>query len=207
MIYHIQKRDINKAAQLLGRSFIDYPLFKCVLPDYQYRAKKVRHFFNFLIKFGLRNGEVIAPSNRIEGISIWINSSNVKSSLFDILRSGFIALMFNTDFKSIRRFTQFGLKKKEIRSNVVKDPYYLLDVIGVDPRFQKQGLARLMIETKLYEFDKLKMPCYLETSNAANIKYYEKLGFNLIYEYEFMTIKTFCLHRQPFASASRAESV
>lgn len=71
MVYSIQQRDIDKASQVLGRAFSNYPIFKYILPDPQYRKNKIHHLFSFLIKIGLLNGEVIAPSKNIEGVGIW----------------------------------------------------------------------------------------------------------------------------------------
>ncbi len=199
MLYQIQNEDIDKAAQMLGRSFIDYPTFKYVFPDDQYRKNKISFLFTFLIKLGMLRNEVFASSKNIEGVSIWINSCSAKSSLINILKTvkaGIISLNLKVDSKSLKRFREIGLTRRKIRSGILNDNYYLLDVIGVDPKFQKQGFARLLIESKLSDTDKLKTPCYLETSNRANLSFYMKFGFNLIHEYELFAIKTYCLYRK-----------
>ncbi len=197
MLYKIQKKDINGAARLLGKSFRDYPVFKYVLPDYAYRCKKLHHLFRFIIKMGMQNGDVIAPSNKIEGISIWIDSYSTTPSLATVIKSGFIKLVFETNLNTIKRFLEVGKKKEVIRADLVAQPYCLLDVIGVAARSQKKGLARVMIETKLAEFDQRQMPCYLETSDHANIAFYRIFGFDLIHEYRLMAVKSFCLYRTP----------
>jgi hypothetical protein len=198
MLYRIQKNDIDKAAQVLGRSFIDYPIFKYVFPDDQYRKNKISYLFAFLIKLGMLNGEVYASSKNMEAVSIWINSSNAKSPLISALKAGIISLNLKVDSKSVKRFSEIGLKKQKIRSNIINENYYLLDVIGVDPQFRKNGFARLLIESKLSSIDKYKTPCYLETSNRDNLNIYKKFGFNLIHEYDLLEIKVFCLYRKSF---------
>lgn len=198
MVYQIQKTDIKKAAQVLGRSFVDYPIFKYVLSNDQYRKRKITYLFLFIIKLGLLNGEVIASSKEIEGVSIWINPSSEDSPLIDGLKAGIISLLFSIDSKSFMRFCEIGSKIEKIRSDILKDSeYLLLDAIGVDPQFQRQGFARLQIESKLNIADKTNTPCYLETSNRDNIYFYEKFGFSLFYEYELFKIKTYCLYRKP----------
>ncbi|OGP66453.1 MAG: hypothetical protein A2W27_04320 [Deltaproteobacteria bacterium RBG_16_44_11] len=198
MLYRIQKSDIDKAAQILGRSFIDYPIFKYVFPDDQHRKNKIRYLFTFLIKLGMLNGEVYASSKDIEAVSIWINSSNARSPLMSAFKAGIISLNLKVDSKSVKRFSEIGLNKQKIRSDIVNVNYILLDVIGVDPQFQKQGFARLLMESKLNDADKYKTPCYLETSNRDNLNFYKKFGFNLIHEYELLKIKVFCLYRKSF---------
>lgn len=197
MLYQIQKKDIDKAAKILAKSFIDYPIFKFVFPDEQYRKNKIHHLFSFFIKLGMLRGEVFASSKNIEAVSIWLNP-DVKLSLLDYLKAGIIFLKFKIDRKSIKRFSEIGLTKKKNRSNILNNNYCLLDVIGVDPQFQKKGFARLLVESKLIDTDKLKIPCYVETSNQENIPFYERFGFKLIHEYELMSLNIFCLYRNHF---------
>ena len=196
MLHKLQKKDINKAAQVLGESFSDYPIFKYVFPDDQYRKNKINHLFRFLIKYGMLNGEVFAPSDNIEGVSIWINSSNKKSSLWNVLKAGLISLFLNIDKQSFDRFSYIGKYKQNTRTNLITNNYYLLDTIGVDPQLQKKGFARLLMEAKLEEIDQLKIPCYLETSDKMNLNFYKKFGFEIIHEYELASVKVFCLFRE-----------
>jgi hypothetical protein len=196
MIYQIQEKDIHRASQVLGKSFIDYPVLKFIFPDDQYRRDKIFHLFNFLVKLGMLNGEVVAPTENIEGVIIWVNPNNIKSSFFNILQAGFINLAVKIDLSTLNRIRKFYYTKQKIRSNIIKNSYYLLDVIGIDTQFQKKGFGRLLIETKLIEIDKTKKPCYVETSEEKNILFYKKFGFNLIHEYELMALKVFCLYRE-----------
>ena len=198
MIYRIQNRDIDKASQVLGRSFIDYPIFKYVFPDDQYRKKKLCYLFSFLIKLGVLNGEVYASSKNMEAVSIWFNSSNNKSPLVSALKAGIISLYLKVDSKAVKRFSNIGLTKQNIRTKIVHGKYDFLDVIGVDPSFRNKGFARFLIESKLNNIDNIKTPCYLETSNRDNIKFYKKFNFDLIHEYELEKMKVFCLYRKSF---------
>jgi hypothetical protein len=198
MPYRIQNSDIDKASQVLGRSFIDYPIFKYVFPDDQYRKKKLCYLFSFLIKLGILNGEVYASSKNMEAVSIWFNSSSNKLTLMSALKAGIISLSLKVDSKAVKRFRDIGLTKQNIRADIVHGKYDLLDVIGVDPSFQNKGFARFLIESKLNNTKNIKTPCYLETSNLDNIKFYNKFDFNLIHEYELEKIKVFCLYRKSF---------
>ena len=196
MLYQIQKQDISKAADTLAESFLDYPVFKFVLPDKNYRKDKINYLFQFLIKLGLLNGEVIASSRNIEGVSIWINSTKTSTSLLTVIKAGLIQLGYNIGFESFKRFTAIGSFKQNQRTNIMQGSYCLLDVIGVKPRFQRQGFAKTIIESKLTSLDRTKQPCYLETSQESNIKYYEKYSFKLIQHYKYFDTNIFCLLRE-----------
>ena len=196
MTYNIQKKDIDKAAQILSQSFIDYPVFVYIIPDDAYRKRKLHYIFRFLIHLGLLNGEVIAPGEKIEAVSIWIHSTRNNTSLLTVLRAGLLSLYCHLNFGVMSRLLEVGAIKREMRNKIISDPYCLFDMIGVDPLLQRHGFGRKLIEEKLIELDNKKIPCYLETSRSEIVDFYENMGFKLINEYMFKNIKVFCLLRQ-----------
>lgn len=90
--YAIQTRDIAKAADVLSASFADYPIFQYVMPDSPGRSRRLAEVFRFLVRLGLANGEVLAPSERIEGVSIWFRSEATDSTALTALRAGLFGL-------------------------------------------------------------------------------------------------------------------
>jgi ribosomal protein S18 acetylase RimI-like enzyme len=196
MSYYINKNDIRSASQVLGKSFIDYPVFSFILPDRSYRERKIEFLFTFLINLGMLSGEVIATSSMLEGISIWIDSSSKRPSMAKILWKCLIPLFLNVDTKSVFRFIKIGFVKAKARRGILKGHYFLLDIIGVNPIYQNQGYARRMIESKLKEYDNQPNPCYLETSDKENLFFYEKFNFRLYHEYQLVATNIYCLLRE-----------
>lgn len=45
------------------------------------------------------------------------------------------------------------------------------------PRSQLRGVGTQLIEPVLRRADEDRMPCYLQTSDPANVAYYERFGF------------------------------
>jgi len=196
MFYKIQKADVNKAANVLGQSFSNYPIFKYILPDDQYRYRKLSCLFEFLINSGLSTGKVIAPSKNIECVSIWQTSSHSSTSIINAIESGILRLFIKINLTSLKRFISIGKAKQKIRSSIIKEPYCLLDVIGTDPKYQGRGFAKKIIQSQLAELDKEGLPCYLETSDSDNAEFYKMFGFELYHQYELMDIKVYCFLRK-----------
>lgn len=66
-----------------------------------------------------------------------------------------------------------------------KDPdHYYLFMLGVDPRFQGQGLGSTILEATLQMVDRDGLPAYLENSNPKNTRLYERYGFKVIRDVE-----------------------
>lgn len=196
-MYKLQKRDLNKASAILSQSFNNYPIFNHIIPDPEYRKDKLKYLCRFLLSLGIAKGEVIGPSNKMEGVSIWLPSKGSNGSGMDAIRAGLLNLFFHIKPGTVSRFIEVGKIKGEMRAEIIKGQYYLCDMIGVDPLLQKQGFGRRMIEAKLLEFDRVKMPCYLETSKHENIVYYERFGFSQINNYKIQDVDVFCLKRDP----------
>jgi ribosomal protein S18 acetylase RimI-like enzyme len=196
MAYRIQPKDVTLAADVLSASFADYPIFRYVLPDGPDRRPGLGRIFRFLVRLALANGEVTAPSERIEGVSIWYRSERSEGSPLTALRAGFLGLYLGVGHGPVARLLQVAATKSKHRAGLLSRPYCLLDMIGVAPSMQRLGHAQKMIETKLEELDGERLPCYLETSRAGTAKYYERYGFELVRRYQLAGMDVFCLLRE-----------
>ncbi len=196
MLYHVEESDVNKAALVLGRSFGDYPIFTYILPEHKARTRKLPLLFSFLIRNGLQTGEVVAPSNNLEGISIWIMNVGNQPPQINAVKSGILGLLFWLDPASLQRFIAVGREKEKTRQKLLSRSYCLLDVIGIDPKLQRHGYARSMLQAKLHELDSKGFPCYLETSSNTNIAMYESYGFSMISQYNLFGVDVFCMMRE-----------
>jgi ribosomal protein S18 acetylase RimI-like enzyme len=195
-LYRLTEDDIDKASVVLRDAFIDYPTFIYLFPEINERKKKLRYIMIFFLKCGLLNGEVMAPSKNIEGVSIWYKSSDLNIGLKSLLKAGLISTIYNLNIRSFVRFKKIGKAKRINRDKLLDKEYYFLDMIGIDPSFEKQGYARLLIDTMIEKIDTEKMSCFLETSNIRNIDYYSKYGFNLLNKYWYNGLESFCLIRK-----------
>jgi GNAT superfamily N-acetyltransferase len=195
-MYKLQKGDLYKASIIMGQAFYDYPIFSYIIPNEAYRKRNLSYICRFLLGLGFINGEIFAPSENLEGVSVWFLSSKAYSSRIDAFRAGLLSLFLHFDTKTIRRLIEIGKIKRINREKILKGSFCLCDMIGVNPFMQKQGIGRQMLEAKLQEFDKEKVPCYLETSKVENVDYYKKFGFTLIRHYKISEVDVFCLQRK-----------
>jgi len=61
-----------------------------------------------------------------------------------------------------------------------KIPHWYLSVLGVDPAHQKKGLGSALLQSVLNECDRHQIPAYLESSNPANVPFYQRHGFEVM---------------------------
>jgi GNAT superfamily N-acetyltransferase len=65
-------------------------------------------------------------------------------------------------------------------SHIPDEPCWFLDMIAVHPDHQGRGLGRILIEHGLAGARKEGSPAFLETSQQANIGYYQTFGFDVV---------------------------
>ncbi len=59
-------------------------------------------------------------------------------------------------------------------------PHWYLAVLGVDPCRQGQGVGSILMKHALQLCDAEGLPAYLEASNAKNVPFYERHGFEVL---------------------------
>jgi hypothetical protein len=59
---------------MLVHAFFDNPVFIHYFPESTKREKQLQLTFEFMIRDGIRNGEVYTISSKLEGIAIWLTS-------------------------------------------------------------------------------------------------------------------------------------
>jgi len=195
-LYKLTRDDVERGSTILRDAYIDYPTFRYIFPEINDRKKKLRYVMSFFLKCGLLHGEVIAPSKNIESVSIWYKSMDLSFGLNSLLKAGLISTIYSLNIKSFIKFKNTGDAKRVNRDKLLEKEYYLLDVIGTDPSFEKKGYARLLIDTMLEKIDKERMNCFLETSNVKNINYYDKYGFILLSSYNHDGLESYCMIRE-----------
>lgn len=62
-------------------------------------------------------------------------------------------------------------------------PHFYLMTIGVDPKFQGQGLGSALLQATLAKIDERGLPCYLESSAPQNVPLYQRHGFEVTKEF------------------------
>jgi GNAT superfamily N-acetyltransferase len=72
-------------------------------------------------------------------------------------------------------------------------------LLGVNPKKQGKGYAKLLLNKILGQYDSENMPCYCETYLPKNVTIYQKFGFEVVKESEIpkTNIKFWDLLRKP----------
>lgn len=86
--------------------------------------------------------------------------------------------------KEHRKFIEKRMAKmaevvKPLHHNAVSGTHWYLALVGVDPKYQGQGLGGKLVRSLSAQADADNVPCYLETTGLRNVAIYKKCGYEV----------------------------
>ncbi len=177
VLAHGQER---AAAAALAASHADYPAFRHVFPHPARRRRALPPFFAAAVRDAVPFGAVYAALERSKAlaVAVWLPPGAFPWSVGRKLRAtpSFVRV-FAADPGAFRAFMRYGSNAERHHP---REQHWYLVVLGVRPEAQRRGLGRRLIAPVLERADHEGMACYLETSDRANVPYYERFGFSVI---------------------------
>lgn len=182
-LYRLETKDLIQSRETLVRAFAEDSLWQEVFSSYIDSQEKRRSFFEIPLRLSLTFGEAYADSPDIRAVAAWLPGERSSIGILSMIRSG-----------AWRSITSLG---KEVNSSLMpllevvdKDRekimegkrYTYLQVIGVDPDYQRQGLFSALMKALIEQSDQACRFLYLETSTDSNVPLYENLGFKIVGE-------------------------
>ncbi|MFW9922487.1 MAG: GNAT family N-acetyltransferase [Candidatus Thorarchaeota archaeon] len=179
-LYKVRKSDFNQICTMLGRAFQQDPIWKEILKN---DPEKWPLVFAVPVKYGLRYGSIFAPTKEVSAAAVWLPSSSINMNLWRMLLSGAIPHAMKLGSQIGNQISSvFSIIEKQHFEYLKTNPRFAyLYVLGVDPENQGKGLGSLLVK-KMMEALPANIPIYLETETKSNVKFYEKLGFEVLNE-------------------------
>ncbi|MBI3215701.1 MAG: GNAT family N-acetyltransferase [Mycobacterium sp.] len=148
-----------------------------LLADAGQRAKGVPRMFATMARHHyLRDGvvEFVTDGADTAGAAMWAPPGKWKTSRLTDLR------MMPGFFRAGGSHMKRGLAVDELlKENHPEEPHWYLAFIGSDPTYRGGGFGHALMTAGLARADAEHAPAYLESSNAANLGYYQRFGFEV----------------------------
>jgi len=175
-------RHIKPATQMLSRAFQNDSVIRWQIPETNKRLAKIHYMWELLLNIGILYGEVYGTSENLEGIAIWRPPENVNLSYWKFVKNGGFKFPFKFGVKTTKRMTFIQAVNDSIRNIYMKIPYWYLDVMAVDPKYQGKGFASMLLKPMLGRIDNENLPIWLETNLEKNVLFYEHFDFRILEE-------------------------
>jgi GNAT superfamily N-acetyltransferase len=183
-VIRLTKTHVKPATETLAQSLNEYPLFTTFIPNLTERKVKLPILFEFMIRFGIRYGEVHATSSNFEAVALWFPSENAEWTALKMIRVGGFALIYYylRNISVMSKLMTYNEYAFEIHNRQASFPHWYLALLGTKPNCQGQGYARKLLQYMFTCIDKENMPAYLETHDRENIPIYQHFGFQIVEE-------------------------
>jgi len=178
-VTRLSPQQAAEAGMVIAAGHADYPGFRHVFPNTEARHRALGPFMVATARDAAAHGHgLIAESSGIVGVALWMPPGAFPlSSGRKVRMTPALIRMALIVGGAIRRFAQVGSALERARP---PEPSWYLQAMGVHPRVQRQGAGSRLMAAGIALADKDQLPCYLQTSDPANVKYYERFGFELI---------------------------
>ena len=171
----------GQAAGLLARAFQGDPLFKYAIPQDDKRARVLTWMLGRVVVYASLYGEV-HTTPALEGVACWVAPGKNKLTPYRVLRTGLTPIMSRFGLAAYRRFDINQATVYRIHRRYAPEDHWYLWAIGVDPASQGKGIGSALMQPVLTKASATGTPCYLETHNVRNVRFYEKHGFRVVCE-------------------------
>ncbi len=173
----VSKPYYSNLAAMLAKSFADDPVMAYIFPQQLGRLQNIESIMHLAIRAYSAHGLI----ESIGGHSgaIWQRPSPVKPSFLTLLINSIEAIC------RLRGALERAQQVQRITARArLKQPHWYLAVIGTEPGYRGQwqggpSLASQLLQSVLHRCDQQQLPAYLESSNEANIGFYQRFGFTV----------------------------
>lgn len=179
-LVRLTKRDAKRAGEMMALAFHQFPLTMYFYPNPEERLRESAVRFEFLMRYGIANGEVYATSPELEGAAMWLPSDKIHPTFWRNLQSGQAAWPWKK--KPLSKQAAYGAFANAMRLRCVPYPHLYLRALGVHPEHRDKGLSSKLLRPMFERTDRQKLPCYLETQSETNVAKYTHLGFRVVEE-------------------------
>jgi ribosomal protein S18 acetylase RimI-like enzyme len=175
-VRRVTKDDVKGISAALARAFDDDPVAMYIFPDAATRPRGLERFFRLQLgRTFLRRGEAYTTPE-LQGGAFWLPPASPKPGLRELLAQiPMIPLLGRRLVPTLRLIAL-------MEANHPKGTHYYLGTLGVDPAGQGKGIGSALLQPVLDHCDAEGLPAYLESSNARNLPFYRRHGFDVTSE-------------------------
>lgn len=181
-IVPLKESQIELASAVLARAFQNDPMMVYTIPDADDRRRQLPEFYTRMVRFGFLSGEFFTTPN-LEGAAVWL-PPNVQWSRERVEAAGLHELSKIIGADALLRFREVAAAEGNARNRDMTEPYWYLLLLGVEPALQGRGLGGRLITPMLERARIERVPCYVETEQPRNVKFYTRHGFQPIVDGE-----------------------
>lgn len=178
----ITTEEVDAAAALIARAYIDDPLCAFTLPNRRTREKTLFKLFRALGELSAKNRRLYGVGDPLLGIAIWKRPDEEDLSVPISSLGKFLPLLFTYYPIGLYRARGIVNQTEALHARHAPGPHFYLDNLAVHPSAQGKGLASRLVRPFLEQAEAQNVPVYTDTVTRSNVAIYEHFGFTCVEE-------------------------
>lgn len=157
-------------APVLARTFADDAMVAWPFHDHDVEERAAPLFAALLREYAALG--IVIEADDGAGVAAWIPpESDVGLEQVNVATWSEVVGLTDDGGDRYHRFWSW------LESYVPHEPHWMLDMVGVDPARQGEGIGSALVRYGVERAEDDGVPAFLETSKARNVPYYERFGF------------------------------
>ena len=160
------------AGQVLGRAFLEDPVFAWLVRGADRERRLVRVFTAFAAEVARTPGSRILVTRDRTGAALWLPPGRWRGGVGELVRGAPCLL------SGVRGGVLRGLRlQAAVEAAHPRPPHWYLTDLGAVATARGRGVGARLVQPVLDLCDEQQLPAYLESSNPRNWSFYERHGF------------------------------
>jgi GNAT superfamily N-acetyltransferase len=165
--------DRSAVVAMLTRTFATDPAMRWFFPDDATWATRAETFFGFLFDVRVDGGEAMV-TEALTSASLWNPPGGNRLGVDAVGKRWRHEVEGRIAGDEARRLAVYD---ENLLPSHPSEPYWYLGVLGTDPSHRGRGLGAAVVRPILARADAERRRCFVDTSFARNVPFYERLGF------------------------------
>lgn len=180
-LYLVQKKDLNRLAEVSADAYRDYPLHTWLTKGtYDPVASKLLMLYS--LKTMTEDAVIYADSEEMNGFAAWLPFGFTGNKSIPFLMQGGMKLFLHAGFGLIGRLSSYESYAMNLKKQYTDHYDWYLFNLSVRRDAQGKGIASKLMRPMLQFCDDERMVAYLETNKDVNVSLYRHYGFDLMKE-------------------------
>ena len=177
-LYIVQKKELNRLAEVAADAYKDYPLHNWFTKG-KYDEKASKLIMQISLRTMTEDAIIYADSEELNGFAVWLPFGFTGSKTLPFLFNGGLKLICHSGLGIIGRLLTYETYAMNLKKQFTDNYDWYLYNLSIKKDAQGKGIASKLVKPMLKFLDDEKMVAYLETNKASNVSLYNHYGFEL----------------------------
>ena len=180
-LYMVQKKDLDRLAEVAADAYRDYPLHNWLTKG-KYDAVASKLIMQISLRTMTEDAVIYADSEEINGFAAWLPFGFTGNKAMSFLINGGLKLILHSGLGIIGRLLAYESYAMNLKKEFTDNYDWYLYNLSIKKEAQGKGIASKLMRPMLQFCDDERMVAYLETNKESNVGLYEHYGFDLMRE-------------------------